>query len=102
MFNARDLDLQVIETVMGWQYDRARTFSPTTNLAHLWEVEEVLLEDPERARRYGAALLESLPAGSKLDAKTAVLLAHLDSKAKCEAALKACGAPTRSNGEIAS
>lgn len=90
----RDLDLIVIEKVMGWKYDPARKFAPSTEVGHAWAMEEYLLTAGEElSGAYGRALYAlALPAGEKLDeAQIAGALAHASPELRCRAALRAVG-----------
>ena len=88
----RDLDLVVIDKVMGWHYDPARTFSPSTNVFHAWEMEEYLVSAPELNGAYGEALLQIVLGGALDESGPAALaLAHASPHQRCLAALKAVG-----------
>ncbi len=91
----RDLDLIVIEKVMGWKYDPARTFAPSSNLTSAWEMEEYLLSEEPTRRAYGEALTGLLfPDGlEKAEAaEIATAFSHASLHLRCLAALKAVGA----------
>lgn len=91
----RDLDLLVIEKVMGWKYDPARTFSPSNNLFHAWEMEECVTRDADLRQTYGEALLElavGVHAKDMEPSELAILLSHASPHARCLAALRAVGA----------
>ncbi len=40
----RDLDTILVEKLMGWRYDPARTFSPSTNITQAFDVWAMLNE----------------------------------------------------------
>lgn len=39
---SRDIDLKIVERVMGWRYDPARTFNPSGNIVQAFEVVDAL------------------------------------------------------------
>jgi hypothetical protein len=99
---SRDLDLIVIEKVMGWKYDPARTFAPSSNLISNWEMEEYILSEEKLARAYGEALAAILfPQGTDgvSPAEVATTYAHASLHFRCLAALRAVGAPVEGEAQ---
>jgi hypothetical protein len=97
----RDLDLIVIEKVMGWKYDPARTFAPSSNLISAWEMEEYLLSNETLAKAYGDALHSLVvPEGQSMSpGEMATAFSHASLHVRCLAALRAVGAPAENERE---
>jgi ubiquinone biosynthesis protein COQ9 len=98
----RDLDLIVIEKVMGWKYDPARTFAPSQNLLSAWEMEEYLLSEDATRAAYGEALSQLVfPEGvdGVSPAEIATAFSHASLHIRCLAALRAVGAPSETERE---
>ncbi|RZA06298.1 MAG: hypothetical protein EOP11_10720 [Proteobacteria bacterium] len=103
MRNIRELDLIVIEKVMGWKFDPARAFSPSNTLSCTWEMEEYVLSNPVWRKAYGEAMQALLfPAGveSIAPSEMAVACAHASLQVRCLAALRAVGAPLAPEAEV--